>query len=70
MLPRFSASWAAAAAVPQTYWGALFASILGFHAWTVNLSTMIASVIGLALVYFAALGLRLRETTAAWVAIS
>ncbi len=62
----------AAAAVPQFFWGAAWVKLFGAEPWVFNLSTLVVSVGGVALLYFigTALGLRPKHASVLALAVS
>jgi hypothetical protein len=63
-----ASSWVSAAAVPQTFWAAGFARVMGSHPRTMNLASLCLSFFGIVALYALARRMRVRAADAAWVA--
>jgi hypothetical protein len=62
-----ASSWVTAAAMPQTYWAAVFAKLFGVKPLVLNVATLVLSLIGVPLFYFAGLALRFTPRQSAWL---
>jgi hypothetical protein len=62
-------AWAAAAAITQTFWGAAFAWVFGVHPGVMNVATLVASTVGVGLLYFVGVTLGLTGWLAALAAL-